>query len=104
MGKTKGSGGGLLYLLINLLLNLKWSIPAWILLGLHFWLGISLWWFVGGLAFWVLSILADMWLIRWAANCSNEQTPPKENKNPYSVGQKTAMDDLQRQVGGREET
>ena len=72
-------------LLINLLLNLEWSIPAWILLALHFWLDISIWWFVGGLSFWILSILADMWLLGWAARCGNEKDPPKENKNPYSV-------------------
>lgn len=85
MRKTGSVGGFWLCLLINLLLNLEWSIPAWILLALHFWLDISICWFVGGLAFWVLSILADMWLVRWAADCSSEKDPPKENKNPYSV-------------------
>ena len=85
MRKTKHSGSFLLCLIINLLLNLEWSIPAWILLALHFWLDISIWWFVGGLSFWILSILADMWLIGWAARCSDEKDPPKENKNPYSA-------------------
>ena len=85
MRRTNRGGSFLLCLLINLLLNLQWSIPAWILLALHFWLDISIWWFVGALAFWVLSILADMWLIGWAARCGNEKDPPKENKNPYSV-------------------
>ena len=87
MRRTKRSGGFLLCLLINLLLNAQWSIPAWILLALHFWLDISIWWFVGGLAFWILYILADMWLIGWAAKYSSEKDPPKENKNPYSVKQ-----------------
>ena len=85
MRRTKRSGGFLLCLLINLLLNAQWSIPAWILLALHFWLDISIWWFVGGLAFWILCILADMWLIGWAAKCSSEKDPPTENKNPYSA-------------------
>ena len=85
MRKTKRGGGFLLCLLINLLLNLEWSIPAWILLALHFWLEISIWWFVGGLALWVLRICVDMWIIGWAAGCSNEKDPPKENKNPYSA-------------------
>ena len=85
MRKTKRGGGFFLCLIINLLLNLEWSIPAWILLALHCWLGISIWWFVGALAFWVLSILTNMWLIGWAASCGNEKDPPKENKNPYSV-------------------
>ena len=87
MRKTKSGGGFFLCLLVNLLLNLQWSIPAWILLVLHFWLEISIWWFVGGLAFWILSILADMWLIGWASDCSSQKDPPKENKNPYSVKQ-----------------
>ena len=74
-----------LCLLFNLLLNLEWSIPAWILLALHYWLGLSIRWFWGGLAFWVLSILADMWLVGWAAKCGEQKDLPKENKNPYSV-------------------
>ena len=85
MRKTKSSGGFFLCLIINLLLNLEWSIPAWILLALHFWLDISIWWFVGGLAFWLLSILSGMWIMGWAASCGNQKDPPKENKNPYSV-------------------
>ena len=67
-----------------MLLNLEWSIPAWILLALHFWLDISILWFVGGLAFWILRILAGMWLMGWAVACGNEKDPQKENKNPYS--------------------
>ena len=85
MRKTKRGGGFFLCLIINLLLNLERSIPAWVLLALHCWLGISIWWFVGALAFWVLSILTDMWLVGWAASCGNEKDLPKENKNPYSV-------------------
>ena len=85
MRKTKRSGGFLLCLIINLLLNLGWSVPAWVLLALHFWLDISIWWFVGGLAFWILCVLADMWLIGWAARCAGEKDPQKENKNPYSA-------------------
>ena len=85
MRKIGSVGGFWLCLLLNLLLNLQWSIPAWILLALHFCLDISIWWFVGGLSFWIVSILADMWLIGWAARCSDEKDPPKENKNPYSA-------------------
>ena len=85
MRKTKITGGFLLCLLLNLLLNLEWSIPAWLLLGLHIWLSISIWWFIGALAFWILRILAGMWLMGWASACGNEKDPPKENKNPYSA-------------------
>ena len=88
MRKIKRSGNFLLCLLINLLFQLEWSIPAWVLLALHFWLDISIRWFVGGLAFWILIVLAKMWLIGWAADCGSRKDPPKENKNPYSAKNK----------------
>ena len=85
MRRTKRSGGFIICLLFNMLINLEWSIPAWILLALHFWLDISIWWFVGALAFWILSIISWMSIMGWATDCSNTPDPPKENKNPYSV-------------------
>lgn len=88
MGKIKQRGSGWLCLVLNLLLNLEWSIPAWILLGLHFWLGLSLWWFIGALVLWILGILAGMWFVGWASGCGSRQDPPKENKNPYSAKNK----------------
>ena len=57
---------------------------GWVLLALHFWLKISIWWFVGGLVLWILVNLVGMWLMGWAARCSAGKDPPKENKNPYS--------------------
>jgi len=87
MRRTKRRGSFLLCLLINLLLNLEWSIPAWVLLALHIWLDISIWWFVGAVGLWIVSILTGMWLMGWAASCENEKAPPKENKNPYSQKQ-----------------
>lgn len=88
MRRTRRGGSFLLCLLINLMLNPEWSIPAWILLGLHFWLDISIWWFVGALALWIGRLLLGMWLMGWAADCSRLKDPPKENKNPYSVKRK----------------
>lgn len=87
MRKTKRSGSFLLCLLINLLLNPEWSIPAWILLGLHFWLNISIWWFVGALALWFGSIFLQTLFFGWLASCGSQKDPPKENKNPYSKKQ-----------------
>lgn len=83
--QTKHRGSFLLCLLINMLLNLEWSIPAWIFLALHIWLKISVWWFAAGLILWLLAVLAGMWLVGWAASCGRQKEPPKENKNPYSV-------------------
>ena len=38
MKRVEHTGGFWLCLLLNLLLNWQWSIPGWILLGLHLWL------------------------------------------------------------------
>jgi hypothetical protein len=85
MRKTQRAGSFFLCLIINLLLNWEWSIPAWIGLALHLWLDISIWWFLGGLGLWILRVLAGMWLIGWASACGSIPDPPKENKNPYSA-------------------
>ena len=76
-------------LMINLLLNLEWSIPAWILLAMHYILAwpIGLFWLALGL--WIAGVLMWMFLIGWASDCSSEPDQPKENKNPYSVKNKS---------------
>lgn len=86
MRKPRKQNGFLLCFLMNLVLNLEWSIPAWILLALHFWLEISIWWFAGALALWLGLMLGQTLVIKWANN-SSEPPKPQENKNPYSVGQ-----------------
>ena len=86
MRRPRSQHGFLLCFLLSLLLNFEWSIPAWILLALHFWLKISLWWFAGTFGLWILIILVSVSIISWANRCSadcEEKTP--ENKNPYSV-------------------
>ena len=92
MRKTKSNGGFLLCFLMNLILNLEWSVPAWILLELHFWLKISLWWFAGALGLWIALMLIQTIIIKWV-NSSSKPTEPQENKNPYSVGQPRKKDE-----------
>ena len=87
MRRTKRTGNFFLCLLINIMLNLEGSIPAWILLILHFCIGISILWFWLALALWIIYLLVWMKIIGWAGRCSTPD-PPKENKNPYSVGKK----------------
>ena len=82
----RAAGNFFAALVINMLFNLEWSIPAWILLGLHFWQGISLWWFAAGIGLWLLRITVGMLLVKWANRCGSSKDPPKENKNPYSSG------------------
>lgn len=86
MRRTKRRGNFFLCLLFNMLLNLKGLIPAAILLALHFWLGWSVWWAVIAFGVWILGIILWMYFIGWASRCSSTPDPPKENKNPYSVG------------------
>ena len=87
MRKISQIGRFILFLLTNMLLHLEWTIPAWVLLALHFWLGISIKWFIGALAFWIICRIVDMWFIDWAVFCGSQKDPPKENKNPYSKKQ-----------------
>ncbi len=93
MRRTRRGGSFLLCLVINMLLNLEWGIPALIALVLHLWQGLSIWWFVGAMLLWIGRLLLGMWFMGWAAACSREKDPPKENKNPYSVGAAKRKDD-----------
>ena len=85
MRRTGRDGSFFACLLINMLLNLEWGIPALVLLALHLWLGIAIWWSIGALCLWIFCILLGMWIMGWATDCGNIKDPPKENKNPYSV-------------------
>lgn len=84
--RARRSGGFWLSLLLNLLLNADGLLPAVLLFGLHFWLGISVWWAVAAAVLWFTAIAVRMVVFRWANRCGNTTDPPKENKNPYSVG------------------
>lgn len=86
MRKTRRKGSFLLCLLVNMLLNLEGLIPAAILLVLHFWLGLSIWWAVLAVGLWIIGIIIWMKIIGWAGKCGSTPDMPKENKNPYSVG------------------
>lgn len=85
MRQTKRSGSFWLCLLSNLLLNLEGTIPAIVLLGMHYVFGLSLWWAAGALALWIFGMVLWMKFMGFAARSSGEKDPPKENKNPYSV-------------------
>lgn len=52
MKASKISKGFFLSILINLLINWMGSIPAWILLALHFWLGVPIFLFWIALFIW----------------------------------------------------
>lgn len=88
MKRIRKSGNFFLALLINMLMNLEWTIPAWILLACHFFFDWSILWFWLALGLWLFNILFWMDVIGWASRCGDTPDKPKENKNPYSVGAK----------------
>jgi len=87
MKRIRKNGNFFLCLFINMIFNLGGTIPAWILLVLHYVLGWSVKWFWLALAIWLIVILLRMEIISWAARCGNTPDAPRENKNPYSVKQ-----------------
>ena len=85
MKKNRPKGNGFFSaLLINLVFDLEWTIPAWLLLGAHFIFKISIWWFVGALAVWIIGVAIKTAVFSWLIHVGNIHDPPKENKNPYS--------------------
>ena len=91
--RRKRDGGFFLFLLIHALINFDGTAPAWILLALHIWLDISVWWSVAAFALWAAWVLLWVLVIDWASSGSSKADVPRENKNPYSVGnQKTDLE------------
>ncbi len=83
MRKLKKGSNFFLVLLFNMFINIEWTIPAWILLAMHFIFDWRILWFWIALGVWLLDILIWMSILGWASECSTP-TPYRENKNPYS--------------------
>jgi len=83
MRKAEHSNFWLAYLL-NVALNFEWCVPALILLGLHFWLGVPIYFFWIALAVWLIGPLIFMLTVELVKK-SIPEDKPQENKNPYSV-------------------
>lgn len=83
--RKRDFGGFMLCFLMNLVFNLGWSVPAWILLAVHFILKISIWWFASLFIIWFFIILLRTLLISWAGDCASVRDEPKKNLNPYSA-------------------
>ncbi len=95
MRRTKRNGSFFLCLIMNMLLNIEGIIPIIILLVLHFVLDISIWWAVGVFLAWIVYLILWMVFIGWAGKCGSARDLPKENKNPYSVGNTGNAEDKQ---------
>lgn len=83
MRRAKTDGGFFLCLLYNMMLSFEWTIPAWVLLVLHFVLSLPLWAFWVALALWPVAALVRTAFLVWVAGCEPPR-PKQENKNPYS--------------------
>lgn len=82
--RPRVNGGFFAALGINLIFDLEWTIPAWILLVLHFIFDISILWFIGAITLWVVGVGVKTAVFSWLIREGNRPDPPKENKNPYS--------------------
>ncbi len=84
MKKTDKDLGIILAIIINLVLNLEWSIPAWIALILYFTIHIPIYIFWALLLIWILWIVLTTIFLGYITKLGNERDMEKENKNPYS--------------------
>jgi len=89
MRKTTRSGSFFLVYCLNAVLNIRLTIPGWILLILHFITPQYIRWWYGAvyLVAYLLYILIWMLILRALGRWVNtaRPAPPIENKNPYSL-------------------
>ena len=70
--------------MINILLDMWGAIPAVILLVLHFFLGVPLWFFVMALAGWLVIVGTMTVLMHLITSQPDTPHKQKKNMNPYS--------------------
>lgn len=71
---------------LSLVFHWYWSIPAWILLILHFVFRISIWWFIGAFALYVIGVRIFVHVVSWLVRMGNREEKRTKNINPYSMG------------------
>lgn len=65
--------------------HLRWTVPAWILLGLHIWLKISGWWATGCFLIFFSIMLLRCLLLNSLVSVGSYTDEKKPNVNPYSA-------------------
>ena len=80
--------GFFLSVLLNLVLNIEWAVLAGILFGLHYWVGLPIYFGYIVLGGWFLFAVGITIFLSWAGSCAEAPRPEPTNKNPYSVGNK----------------
>ena len=73
-----------LLLFWHMALYALWTLPAWILLVLHYAAGVPIVWFWLALGVWAAALVLRSLLILWTRYCVRHHTPVPGNKNPYS--------------------
>lgn len=71
-------------LLLNLFFTVRWSIPAWFLLIMHFVRGWRILWFWIALFAWIAGVMIYMHVIGWLTFMGNGEEKENPNVNPYS--------------------
>lgn len=64
--------------------HLKWTVPAWVLLGLHIWLRISVWWSLGCFIIFFAIIFIRCIILNSLISAGSFNDAEKPNVNPYS--------------------
>lgn len=71
-------------LLVNVLYLIPWTLPAWILLVVHFVVeGFPIWPFWVALLAWVVLVIFSTFFMSWAVKNGSDPTPQRENIDPY---------------------
>lgn len=73
-----------LLLFWHMVLYAAWTVPAWILLVLHYTVGLAIVWFWLALGIWAAALLLRSLLVVWTRYCVRHRMPVPANKNPYS--------------------
>ena len=84
MKHLKSFFGYLFAVLLNLFFHLHWSIPAWLLLILHFWQGWHIRWFWLALSIWALYVIGRTVVFSLLHRGGQGPDPKTHNRNPYS--------------------
>ena len=85
MRRTRRSGGFLICLLINIILNLDGAIPAVLLLIGHYAFGVPLWLAIAAFALWLVGMIVYMLIMGWYIG-QDDDLPQKSKRvnNPYA--------------------
>ena len=99
MRNSKQCGSFFPCLFINVLMNIGGLLPAAVLLVLHFWLKISVWWPVGAFIAWVLYLIMWVSFIGWRADAARNAICRKQTKTRIPSGMRKGICDLPASAG-----